>query len=1540
MTTPVKSLWVRANTAFRNKDFESAIPLYEEALRQAEMPLKPFIRFNLDRALERVGSPITVTFTSPKETSKAGSTPQSNNQKNLKKQISTLPTITTSNTEEKDNTEETLVRESGYFNSNYYLTAYQDVNTSNIDPIRHYCRYGWREHRNPSEKFNTAYYLNKYPDVQAARVNPLAHWIQYGKNEGRLINCIEVAPYLDNHENCPSLIFISHEASQTGAPAVLLTLMQWIKQNTKINFSIIVGASGPWNSRFQAIAPTFFFDKYHPRGFDKELKHFCGNHVKAIYINTIASALYAEHLKYLQAEFITHVHEMENLFKIFQPHVNVLNQICSKYIAVSQGSIDAIKSRFNMDQIELKFLKPFIEKSPQNSTETKKPTNKKAIFGCGTVEMRKGFDLFCIVAAKLKARGRKDFRFYWIGRDTETDLIANDVIQLHDVADVVEFMGVKEYPRDFFAWGDIYLCPSREDPYPLVCMEAAECDMPVICFDEKAGGMHSFVEENAGVVVPYLDTEAMTNAVINFLDDEPRRIAYGRTAHKKVIERHYVDVIAPQILSFLPKNVHICDSDALENFKRHIENAKVVSFDIFDTLVTRKLHDPNIVFDVIEYKHTQNEAAPLPLFNERMQTAGNVLGSHGGQKDDITIDEIYENMAFYKNSEIEKQTEIQMCVAHPKGKALYDYAKRQGKQIIIASDMYLDEKTVQTILRNNGFDGWDAFYLSSQSGKKKDTGKLFEQIKADVKQNAIVPDAILHIGDNWIGDIKYARQSGLEALRFSAIYDNEHEHKLFDLGINANQLSQIGKIWNSFSIQAARLWRETQPEASQDFYTRLGFELTGPLAAMMAIHSKALADELRAKRIVFMARDGRIIKKAFDNLYAKEVDTQQYHSVYLHLSRSTVIPATFEHPLSSNDIYFLTEGLHLQQKTVGYFIQKANLDLAKKSVQLIIKKYFKSADIIPKIEELGKLANMFNELSRLIYVANGENRNALQKYLEQNDILEEQCVVLVDVGWMLNIQSRIDRFIKSIGFTTKVVGSYVGSRDRINKSISHTSLLFDSGDPYMYAHFMEENVTLFEVLFSSPEPSAASLELGVDGVKVNYKPLQKPIPNHEFLVAQKLHYGAEAYFEKLAAAKLEFFPEQISKDYFFKLFETLVNTNSDVAKAMLCNFEVKLGGHHEFVSYQQLVKINEYFEYKLKQHDEYFKPISFKAENPQAHIIIVTSAGLDNGSTRYRAIHLAEALRYQGISSTLIHAATSTDQAEQIIQTSNNIIFQRCFEEQGNVGKFFEYAKTKGIRTIMEMDDLIFPKHIPFVGSVKGGEWKLEEAMFVATGYERLLKKSDACIVSTPLLKEYIEKNYNVPAIIVRSKVTPKCLTEPKPIDESNIKLIYASGTYSHKEDFAIIETVLYNFMIANKHVSLSILGAAQVSERLLALSNVSNYPLLPYNAMLTFIAKHDLMLVPLADDVFNRTKSGVKFVECGAVGVPVLASRVGEFDYLIDHEINGLLASSAEEFHTTLEKIVNMPKRLELFAYGANKTVKETYTTLVLEDSAVSLLR
>ncbi len=48
-------------------------------------------------------------------------------------------------------------------------------------------------------------------------------------------------------------------------------------------------------------------------------------------------------------------------------------------------------------------------------------------------------------------------------------------------------------------------------------------------------------------------------------------------------------------------------------------------------------------------------------------------------------------MSFYRISEFEKAIEIKLCVPHPLGRKVYDYAIARGKRVYIASDMYLDE---------------------------------------------------------------------------------------------------------------------------------------------------------------------------------------------------------------------------------------------------------------------------------------------------------------------------------------------------------------------------------------------------------------------------------------------------------------------------------------------------------------------------------------------------------------------------------------------------------------------------------------------------------------------------------------------------------------------------------------------------------------------------------------------------------------------------------------------------------------------------------
>lgn len=81
--------------------------------------------------------------------------------------------------------EEELVRESPFFDENYYLTNNPDVATHGIDAVKHYLEWGAAEGRDPSESFSNSGYLKKYPDVAAAKLNPLVHFLQHGRSEGR-----------------------------------------------------------------------------------------------------------------------------------------------------------------------------------------------------------------------------------------------------------------------------------------------------------------------------------------------------------------------------------------------------------------------------------------------------------------------------------------------------------------------------------------------------------------------------------------------------------------------------------------------------------------------------------------------------------------------------------------------------------------------------------------------------------------------------------------------------------------------------------------------------------------------------------------------------------------------------------------------------------------------------------------------------------------------------------------------------------------------------------------------------------------------------------------------------------------------------------------------------------------------------------------------------------------------------------------------------------------------------------------------------------
>jgi hypothetical protein len=77
------------------------------------------------------------------------------------------------------------LRPSGLFDENHYLVTYHDVLGSGMDPLTHFCIFGWKEGRNPSFYFNTPWYTATNPEVALLRVNPLVHYLLIGEAADR-----------------------------------------------------------------------------------------------------------------------------------------------------------------------------------------------------------------------------------------------------------------------------------------------------------------------------------------------------------------------------------------------------------------------------------------------------------------------------------------------------------------------------------------------------------------------------------------------------------------------------------------------------------------------------------------------------------------------------------------------------------------------------------------------------------------------------------------------------------------------------------------------------------------------------------------------------------------------------------------------------------------------------------------------------------------------------------------------------------------------------------------------------------------------------------------------------------------------------------------------------------------------------------------------------------------------------------------------------------------------------------------------------------
>ncbi|EHK6867454.1 HAD-IA family hydrolase, partial [Escherichia coli] len=538
---------------------------------------------------------------------------------------------------------------------------------------------------------------------------------------------------------------------------------------------------------------------------------------------------------------------------------------------------------------------------------------------------------------------------------------------------------------------------------------------------------------------------------------------------------------------------------------------KIISFDIFDTLVYRPTEVPIDVFKFLETKMLHISNGVAENFS-RIRHVSEVEARNEKDSKEVTLDEIYDKIKeFYKLdretinnmkwAEVEYETKI--IKPRPAGKKLWDIAKKTGKPIYIISDMYLPKDAILNILKINGYDGFEKVYISNEYGVSKKEGGLFDLV---INESGVSPNNILHIGDNNISDNKEPKARGIKTYRLIRSIDrlrsSEVYSKIYPEKIGNNELSRsllagltAQKIFDS----------EIDPGAKKShFYgdpVNLGYAGIGPFvsAFMLWLGRKAKQDNI--SHLYFLSREGWLLKQVYDVIHKDDKDVPS--TTYLYASRRATRVASLR---TLSDVISLSSHPYQGNITVGTLLE----DRFGINVTKITQEQWEEAGFIgpedkltTDIVERKKLLNLCTIISDIILTHAKNERKSYLNYVNSTGLSTEKKPAIVDIGWRANMQGALSSLINK-----PLDGYYYAT-------LQGTEIWFDKGlkcNGFMgdllsanHPSYVVQNRPLIEYLICHTEPSLITIS-DDDGFKPIFRP--ESSIGHRRILLELVHQGA------------------------------------------------------------------------------------------------------------------------------------------------------------------------------------------------------------------------------------------------------------------------------------------------------------------------------------------------------------------------------------------------------------------------------------------------
>lgn len=537
--------------------------------------------------------------------------------------------------------------------------------------------------------------------------------------------------------------------------------------------------------------------------------------------------------------------------------------------------------------------------------------------------------------------------------------------------------------------------------------------------------------------------------------------------------------------SIIKKIIYKLFSKEYKDLYKELKDFDYISFDIFDTLIKRNVKDPSDIFELIPKRYGKD----LTNFKEKRINA-EYTARKQSQFEDVTLKEIYDYLE-YSDAEkkelinIEIELEKDYCTANKEILKLYNYLIERNKKIYITSDMYLDKKTVEDILKHNGYNKYEKLYISSDKRTTKVSGNIFKNI---LKEEHISNSQLIHIGDNFLGDFLAPKKLNIKSVLIKRKVKNS------EFESNNNKTMKYN-ILSSFI--------NNNVDNKLDEYSKFGYEVLGPILYSFTtwIHKKIKEDKI--DKIYFLARDAKVIMETYKEIYEKE----HIPIFYIKASRKSVILASLKNIKDFNELY---------QKVFPLLIKVATVENLFYTLGLEKLNYPYKDKILLNLNENEK-TEIFNILKEPLEQNSSKQYEYLKRYLMQNEFYGN--VALVDIGWYGTIQFYFEKYIQSSN--TNLFGYYYGVCNKKifaeYQKLKRKGFLINDENDYEYQIITFLNIGLFESMFLSTDAST----IGYYETNGKIQPLYGKKTDNRITCISNIQDGAKKFVKDIKESKID-----------------------------------------------------------------------------------------------------------------------------------------------------------------------------------------------------------------------------------------------------------------------------------------------------------------------------------------------------------------------------------------------------------------------------------